>query len=488
MKSYRYCVVFLCVLFSIANALAQTWLQKESTQYTIYYVSEYAEDVEFVRAWLDHTERLMLEKYGLQRHGYHISVYLHPAPARRAGVGLAALLCCSQNTGEIHYLTPSAPAWEEAQRNGSRTSLGMPFDDDYHAAVLVHEYITVGYTRISADKPRGFRYYSAPAWFYQGLEQYDGTFHSTEANRTAGYERLLDHADRNLRGKIYCCRTLDLERQTFGSSDVYNGGNLLMKFMADQYGEEFHVDLLKSEQPTFTQALEEELALRGQTVSGTFDDLQQWFALERGEEVATMPMTEFALHFAHSAAGGGWRTDLVLLNAYRNRTAQATVNVFGQDGAQRAQEPLNLEELSAVEWTLPEGEAIETGGVVVSSPEKLAGFLRFRHEDGAATSVQSAPVESAFMVPVSSEAEQVGVAVYNADDKDLTVVLRMGERALYKEIPAQGKIAGFVDEYFPGSSESILTVQTSPSGGRMTVLALEMINGNLVTLPAAPLN
>ena len=92
------------------------------------------------------------------------------------------------------------------------------------------------------------------------------------------------------------------------------------------------------------------------------------------------------------------------------------------------------------------------------------------------------------MVPVSSEADQVGLAVYNAADKDLTVVLRMGEVALFKDIPRQGKIAGFVDEYFPGSSESILTVQPNPPGGQMTVLALEMINGNLVTLPAAPLN
>ena len=85
--------------------------------------------------------------------------------------------------------------------------------------------------------------------------------------------------------------------------------------------------------------------------------------------------------------------------------------------------------------------------------------------------------------------DQTGLAVYNAADKDLTVVLRMGDGAVYKTIPAQGKIAGFVDKYFPslGDSTGVLTVGTDPSGGQITVLALEIIDGNLVTLPAAAL-
>ena len=196
----------------------------------------------------------------------------------------------------------------------------------------------------------------------------------------------------------------------------------------------------------------------------------------------------YRLYFAHSAAGGGWRTDLVLLNT-NLAMVEATVEVFGQDGGPRTEEQFSLRELSVVEWTLTEGEEVETGGVVVSSSEELSGFLRFRHEGGAATSVQSAPVGSAFMVSVSREADQTGLAVYNAGDKDLTVVLRIGERALYKTIPAQGKIAAFVDEYFPGLDKptGALIVRTDPPGGQITVLALEIINGNLVTLPAVAL-
>ena len=195
-----------------------------------------------------------------------------------------------------------------------------------------------------------------------------------------------------------------------------------------------------------------------------------------------------SLIFAHSAAGVGWRTDLVLINMNRLET-EATISIFRSDGPLRIENTLSIPGESFKEWVLPIGEEeVETGGVVVSSLDELNGFLRFRHESGATTSVQASPVSDAFAVPVSQQVERTGLAVYNADDKDLNVVLRMRDRALYKTIPAQGKIAAFVDEYFPGAvkDDDILFVETDPPG-RITVLALEMLNGNLMTLPAVPL-
>ncbi len=474
-----------CVLLfaSFVNMQAQSWLKEDNGQYTIYYVQEYEQDVKFVRTWLDQAERLMLDKYDLQRHGYDISVYLPPAPTQYTNRGLATLLCCSQNTGEIHYMTPSAPAYGV----GALGSLRLPADD-YHAKTLIHEYITVGHTRVSADKPRGFRYYSAPSWFVQGLQEYDGTFHSTESNRTDGFEQLLDYADRRLQDTFHCCHTLAFDSETFGTTSAYFGGAFLMKFLADRFGEGIHVGLLKNEHPTFTEALTDELASRGSSVSEAFGDFQRWFALERGLEVGTPPTKVHTLYFAHSAAGGGWRTDLVLLNPYRSKTAEATIEVFGSNGMLRTEEQFSLPKLNVAEWELPTGTRVETGGVVVSSPAKLSGFLRFRHSDGAATSVQSAPVDDAFMVPVSNQVDRTGLAVYNADDKDLTVALTMGARSSYETIPAKGKVAKFVDEFFEDAGTGTLQVRTDPPGGRITVLALELINGNLVTLPAVPLN
>ena len=61
---------------------------------------------------------------------------------------------------------------------------------------------------------------------------------------------------------------------------------------------------------------------------------------------------------------------------------------------------------------------------MISSPKKsLVGFLRLRHGDGTAVAVWPAQVAGDFMVPMSSQADWVVLTVYNADDKDLTVVL-----------------------------------------------------------------
>ena len=192
----------------------------------------------------------------------------------------------------------------------------------------------------------------------------------------------------------------------------------------------------------------------------------------------------YRLHFAHSAVGGGWTSDLVLVNPSQTVEVSGQVEMFSQGGALRREEQFPLQPSSAVEWELPAGEGVETGGVVVSSPEKLSGFLRFRHSAGSATSVQAAPVSDAFLVLVSNQADRTGLAIYNADDKDLTVTLAIGGVEVEKAIPSRGKIAGFVDEYFQNPT-GVLQVR---SDGQITVLALEIINGNLVTLPAAVLD
>ena len=292
---------------------------------------------------------------------------------------------------------------------------------------------------------------------------------------------------RSIPDRLFCCQTLAGELPALSTTDAYFGGSLILKYLADTFGEDLHVRLVRHTHPTFIEALNAEFEAAGTTVPEVFQGLRAW--LEAGGMDTEATARTFKLRFAHSAVGGGWTTDLVLLNTHRNKTVEAAVEIFGSDGMTRLEEQFSLQGLDVEEWLLPAGEEVEAGGVVISSPEKLSGLLRFKHEDGAATSVQAAPVDSAFLIPVSSRADRTGLAVYNADDKDLTVMLRIEERELYKTIPAQGKIAGFVDEFFPGVgvSTNALIVQTDPPGGQITVLALELVDGNLVTLPAAPL-
>ena len=176
---------------------------------------------------------------------------------------------------------------------------------------------------------------------------------------------------------------------------------------------------------------------------------------------------------------------LALVNLSQSKTVEAEIEVFSQSGELRQEEQFTLQPSSAVEWELPAGEGIETGGVVVSSPERLSGFLRFRQEEGAAISVQSAPVSTAFLVPVSNRANRTGLAVFNPGDQEQTVTLAIGGVEVEKAIPSRGKIARFVDEYFP-SLENPTGVLEVRADGQITVLSLELIGSSLVTLPATP--
>ena len=277
------CVALLAVGAGLARAQSdQPWIEATSQQYTVHYVTEYRRDVAFVRRWLNATERLMREKYGLARHGYEVDVYLEPAPTSRAGVGLATIISGSDRA-EIHYMTPSAPAWKEARRQGATTGLGRPFDNHYHAKTLVHEYVSLAHTRLTVEKPEGFHYYSAPSWFYQGLEEHDGMFHSTPGNRTAGFRALLEHADTRLRERFHCCRTL-ARQPAFASGDPYFGGALLLRFLADTYGEGVHAAILRRPEATFNRALARELGSRGSSVSQAFTAFREWFERQLVEE------------------------------------------------------------------------------------------------------------------------------------------------------------------------------------------------------------
>jgi hypothetical protein len=144
------------VIFGASQIMEAQWIEQKTAHYSIFYQSGYEQDAAFTRTLLDGAEDLLKTKYGVPYGGFYVSVYLHPAPTQNAGTDLANLQCCSKDapgasggikTGTISYLAPSAAAWKDF---AGRTSLGLPKDSDYHAKVLMSEYITVGLA--SADR------------------------------------------------------------------------------------------------------------------------------------------------------------------------------------------------------------------------------------------------------------------------------------------------------------------------------------------------
>ena len=149
--------------------------------------------------------------------------------------------------------------------------------------------------------------------------------------------------------------------------------------------------------------------------------------VQRTRTTSEAEIRKSTLYFAHSARGAGWRTDLVLLNPNSDMVYSIDAQVFGTGPFGSKVKRLTLEKDSSIEWELPTPtEGVDSGGVVVSSSAKIAGYLRFRHTSGAAFSVQASPMANGFMVPVSNEVDRVGVAVFNPSNTDLTVTLGIG--------------------------------------------------------------
>ena len=250
--------VLLALLLStiVASPVDAQWIEAKSAHYSIFYQSGYETDAEFTQLWLNRAEQLMKDKYGVTPEHYFISVYLLSAPSGDIDtVRSGNVDCCTSgvagiSTGTIKLLAPSAPVWRERDL---RSSLGLPKTGrDFHAKVMMSEYIPIGHYAVQdARAPGGWRYYSAPEWFVQGLQEYDGIFHTTDANRDDTTKRLLEWAKGN-KSQFACCSP------NLAITDAYNGGATFMAFLAAQFGEDIHARLLRNTSSTFDAALADE--------------------------------------------------------------------------------------------------------------------------------------------------------------------------------------------------------------------------------------
>jgi hypothetical protein len=264
------CTLIAIIVAALSVVTASQEPSKASAHYTVITRDGSEVDLGFVRKWLDAAEQVMATKYHVVPDRYHVSVYLLNRPENDIDTTLSGQnRCCAtdsqgRKTGTILLLGPSAPVWKERQL---LSSLGLPKDGvDYHAKVLMSEYIPIGHYAVQ-DSRRGWSYYTAPSWFVQGLQEYDGIYHTTETNRTDTAARLLRWARQN-EGRFVCCA----KGIEFG--DVYNGGAAFVAFLASAYGEGIHERILRSEKRTFDEALADHTSPLSR--SELFDRFRRW--------------------------------------------------------------------------------------------------------------------------------------------------------------------------------------------------------------------
>ena len=242
--------------------------------YAITSPRDYDADAAFVRHWLDETLRVMQAKYGVRPVDYFITVRLLAEPSADIDVVRSgSFRCCAtsgsgKRTGIISLLTRSAPVWNADE---VKSSLGLSKKgDDYHAKVIVAEYIPVGHLATQATRPSGgWAYYSAPAWFVQGLQEYDAIFHSTNTN-AAETVRLLDRWARRNRSVFSCCEA------GLTISNATNGGATFLRFLADLFGEDIHARILRNPAATFGEAFAAET--RPHSTAELFRRFETWLA------------------------------------------------------------------------------------------------------------------------------------------------------------------------------------------------------------------
>ncbi|MDE2836614.1 MAG: hypothetical protein OXL97_03780 [Chloroflexota bacterium] len=273
------------------------WNEYAAEHYSICYTTEYANDVESVDEWMEYAINLMKDKYGItqliepeaSRSGSFplaseqiplvTSIMLLPGPNDMADTGNTRFMLFAYGgfyrgdqwvrdagMAAIPYLTPSHSDWDARPAWGV---MRLP-PDDFHAKNLVHEFThAIQHSILGYDD-------SVPVWVTEGLAEYEGMFNSTEYNKTVGFDSLVRYVHDRIPDQLRCCRVPGISIPTFDTTDIYFGGALIMKYLADTFGEDIHVRLMHHSHPTFAEALAAELETAGTTVPETFEDLQRW--------------------------------------------------------------------------------------------------------------------------------------------------------------------------------------------------------------------
>ena len=228
--------------------------------YTICYEGGYKADAEFVRDVLNPATSRFRTRYGPSSTRVYVHLLAEPATvgSRMIGPGVA-LASGGPSQRDIYLMARSAPAMQGACCNG----IGLQFTDiGYQKTVLVHEYSTVFQQHHS-----GYRKWAG--WFVQGLQQYEGL---TAAGSPDLWQRTAERVYRD--STVSCGRSLGSAEELV-VSEQYWAGALVLRFLADRFGESAHIRILRSSRSTLREAIADEQP-PGETPCELFDRFRNW--------------------------------------------------------------------------------------------------------------------------------------------------------------------------------------------------------------------
>ena len=212
------------------------------------------------------------------------------------------------------------------------------------------------------------------------------------------------------------------------------------------------------------------------------------------------------LYFAQFGNGEGFRSDIVLTNAFADETVSGKVRFFDDDGVAI---PVNIDvdfsipPLATVTMSTDDQGDLAVGSAVVTSDNSLGGVVRFSMPDIGIAGVGASQPLDGFAMPVRRKSGGIntGIAIHNTEGQALTLNLTLrnslGEvvasgTETIENFPVAGHLSRFIDELFPDADtddfEGSLVVQVT--GGKVAATAIELdpAAGLFTVLPVIPLN
>lgn len=295
--------------------------------------------------------------------------------------------------------------------------------------------------------------------------------------------------------------------------------NVVVKLAADGSELIYSTPIGGGDQDVVVTVLETDVLVAGNISSGNYPVLN---ALQPrtmgGTEIFLTHLADGGtLYFAQFANGDGAVSDLLLTGSSAVTTATATVTFRGSDGATlspnvtvvggQAQPgpggeglvvevpPLGLVRIST-DGTGP----LTAGSVTVDFDSPLGGTIRFTLTPFGTAGVGESRLVRGFISPVRRTAINTGVAIFNPQDRQIGLTMRLRNLA-GEEIPGglrstalgpHEHLAQFINEIFPNANlenfEGTLTVETSSLNALIAATALELGSqpGQFTTLPVTP--
>jgi hypothetical protein len=230
-----------------------------------------------------------------------------------------------------------------------------------------------------------------------------------------------------------------------------------------------------------------------------------------------------ALYFAHlangSEAGIGAVSDVLLTNSSESSDSTATVKFSQDDGSPLllnvtvTEEGVTVQQDKVSELTVKvaplgltristDGEGpVVSGAAVVTFDNPLGGVIRFTLSPFGTAGVGASELVRGFITPVRKSAIDTGLALYNPEDKTISLRMtlrnRSGEQVQggihSRNLDAGGHLARFVGEFFTSADlegfEGTITVEVTTFNALVAATALELGSqpGEFTTLPVTPI-